>query len=168
MAKGIWSLKWKMWWLDVVFYWITTGADELDGPFLFLSSYLSMPDYGIRGHSKAMFLSIEEQGIFKWEGGTRDKKAAFFVLYFIKVITTSQWSKRDAIFFLCRERDLKGVGQVSLGQRGREKLIKINPANSLISFSFPAMQMFAHNSVSDAVSRLLRWFIKTPTSKLWH
>lgn len=42
-------------------------------------------------------------------------------------------------------------------------MIKINPANSLISFSFPAMQMFSHNSVSDAVSRLLRWLKKKKT-----
>lgn len=52
----------------------------------------------------------------------------------------------------------------------KKKKIKINSANRLISFSFPAMQMFSHNSVSDAVSRLLRWFkrLKKARNKPWH
>lgn len=66
---------------------------------------------------------------------------------------------RDAVF-LCRERDLKVRGQVSFMREKKIKVVKINPANSLIFFSFPAMQMFSHNSVSDAVSRLLRWLKK--------
>lgn len=90
----------------------------------------------------------------RWNQG---QKSSSFILHFIKVVTTSQWSKRDAIFFFCRERDLKVGGQVSFMEK-KIKIIKINPANTLISFSFPAMQMFSHNSVSDAVSKLLRWF----------
>lgn len=68
----------------------------------------------------------------------------------------------DAVF-LCRERDLKVRGQGSFMRKKKKKekkVVKINPANSLIFFSFPAMQMLSHNSVSDAVSRLLRWFKK--------
>lgn len=46
-------------------------------------SCVSMSDCGIRGHSKTMFFSIGERGVFKWEGGTRDKKAA--VLFYISL-----------------------------------------------------------------------------------
>lgn len=98
-------------------------------------------------------------GYFQMRRWNHGQKSSSFILYFIKFITTSQRSKRDAIFVLCRERDLKVGGQVSFMEK-KKKMIKINPANSLISFSFPARQMFSHYSVSDAVSRLLRWLKK--------
>lgn len=81
-SKRYLKFKVKTWLLDIVFHWTTSGADELDGPFLFLSSCISMPDYGIRGRSKTMFFSGGEQGIFKWEGGTKDKKKVQFYSVF--------------------------------------------------------------------------------------
>lgn len=98
-------------------------------------------------------------GYFQMRRWNQRQKSSSSILHFIKVITTSQWSKRDAIFVLCGEKDLKVGGQVCFMGK-KKKMVKINPANSLISFSFPAMQVFSRNSVSDAVSGLLRWFKK--------
>jgi len=52
---------------------------------------------------------------------TQGQKSGRFILYFIKVITTLQRLKRDAIFVLCRERDLKVEGQAGFLHRKQKK-----------------------------------------------
>lgn len=67
--------------------------------------------------------------------------------------------ERCNFYSLQRKRFESGRAGFLHGEK-KKNMIKINPDNSVISFSFPAMQISSHNSVSDTMSRLLRWFKK--------